>query len=70
MHFVDDKFRIIVCVYIFIININEDFKHNYYFDNYYMVTLIKARTKAFNKITINPFIYNNVLTILITIYLY
>lgn len=65
MNFVDDRIN----TYIFIININQDFKHNWYFDKYYIATLIKVRTKAFNKITINPFINNNVLTILITIYL-
>lgn len=56
-------------MYIIIININQDFQYNWYFDKYYIVTLIKVRTKAFNKITVNPFINNNVLTILITIYL-
>lgn len=65
MNFVDDRIN----TYIFIININQDFKYNWYFDKYYIATLIKVRTEAFNKITINPFINNNVLTILITIYL-
>lgn len=65
MNFVNDRIN----MYVFIININQDFRYNWYFDKYYMAILIKVYAKAFDKITINPFINNNVLTILITIYL-